>query len=260
MSRYSLQTINEGTKVDLGYDPVIDSYFLQVRIPDEKGQRSLGRWLGNGNGPLGTEAVISIPEEIIEEAAKFAAIPDGLLHSLIDDRPYEPVPVESGPVVYAGMRNMTVWSCRGEGAAAKEQLIAIRPSRIFDRNRILAKVLLHDFFGQDYELRARRLAKAFSVILLRNLPRNRCWMLTEQDMKEGIYATELQMGLVWIPQGRCYAGEGDRVKPEAQLRRAEGFKSPVSEPCQLSLSLEMAPLAPEAEGEKPKQLEFSTAA
>jgi hypothetical protein len=248
MSRYSLQTINEGSKVDVGYDPVIDSYFLQVRTPDEKGELHLRGWRGDGNGALGSEGVVSIPEEILAEAAKFAVISGGLLQSLIDDRPYEPVPVESGPVLYAGMRNMTVWSYRGEGSSATEQLIAIRPESIFDRDRILAKALLHDFFGQDYELRARRIAKAFATIVLRNLPRNRCWLLTEQNMQEGIYAAELQMGLVWIPKGRCYAGEGDRTQPEAQLHRAEGFKCPTNEPSKLSLPLEMAPLTPEPDG------------
>ena len=222
MSRYSLNPIKEGSKVDVGYDPLLDSYFLQVRVLNTHGEVHLKLWRGNGLGGFESGGVVSIPEKILEEAASYAAVPSDLLEALLSDRNREPELVESEPVVYAGMPNNEVWRHRPSVDPHDGVLITIRPSRVFERGRQLAMVLLRDFLGD--EARARRLAKDFAAMVVRGLPENRPWLLTDRDLQEGVCAVETRLGLNWIAEAKCYAGEGQRVTPEAQLHRSGRIK------------------------------------
>ena len=218
MSRYSLNPIKEGSKVDVGYDPLLDSYFLQVRIPDTRGELHLKQWRGNGLGGLESDGVVSIPEIILEEAAAYAVVPAGLLEALLEDRNHEPELVGSEPVIYAGTPNKEIWRHRPGVDPPEGILLAIRPSRVFGRDRQLAMVLLRDFLGE--ESRARRLARNFAALVVRNLPGNRPWLLTERDLQETVRDVETTLGLNWIAGAKCCAGEGLSVTPEVQLRRS----------------------------------------
>jgi hypothetical protein len=222
MSRYSLNPIKEGSKVDVGYDPLLDSYFLQVRVLNTHGEVHLKLWRGNGLGGLDSNGVVSIPEKILEEAASYADVPSDLLEALLADRDHDPELVEAEPVVYAGMPNNEVWRHRPSVDPHDGVLITIRPSRVFERGRQLAMVLLRDFLGD--ETRARRLAKDFAAIVVRELPENCPWLLTERDLQEGVCAVETRLGLSWIAEAKCYAGEGQRVTPEVQLHRSGRIK------------------------------------
>jgi hypothetical protein len=55
---------------------------------------------------------------------------------------------------------------------------------------------------------------------VRKLSNSRPWLLTERDLQEAVWRIETSFGLNWIAEAMCYAGEGPRVRPEAQLRRA----------------------------------------
>jgi hypothetical protein len=147
MSRYSLNPIKEGSKVDVGYDPLLDSYFLQVRVLNTHGEVHLKLWRGNGLGGLDSNGVVSIPEKILEEAASYADVPSDLLEALLADRDHDPELVEAEPVVYAGMPNNEVWRHRPSVDPHDGVLITIRPSRVFERGRQLGFVLMSVLFG-----------------------------------------------------------------------------------------------------------------
>jgi len=96
MSRYSLTPNKEGYKVDVGYDAHLDSYFLQVRMPNDRGDAQLVTWRGNGVVDFGNSGVISIPEVILTDAAKYATVPDDLLVALLADR--DPAPEDGAEI------------------------------------------------------------------------------------------------------------------------------------------------------------------
>jgi hypothetical protein len=65
MSRYSLTPNKEGYKVDVGYDAHVDSYFLQVRMPNDRGDAQLVTWRGNGVVDFGNSGVITVPDDLL---------------------------------------------------------------------------------------------------------------------------------------------------------------------------------------------------
>lgn len=218
MSRYSLEPKREGSRVDVGYDPLLDTFFLQVRWPDARGATHLKIWRGHGVGGPEIGGCQSIPEEIIEEAGVYAAIPSGLLEALLVDRNQEPIASALDPVTYAGMPNGEMWRHRRGIDPTGGALLELRPSRVFAPKQQIAMVLLCDFLGCSD--RARRLARDFAQIVMGSLADNRPWLFTELDMQDGIRRVEELHGWHWIEEAKCYAGEGKRVKPEVQLRRA----------------------------------------
>jgi hypothetical protein len=218
MSRYSLNPIKDGYKIDIGYDPPVDSYFLQVRIPNGRGETRLAQWHGNGVPRLQPHGVVSIPEIILEEAAKYASVPAGLLEMLLADRDPERELVASEPVVYAGLPNQEVWRHRSRVDPPSGAPMEIRDSRVFSRSQRIAMALLLDFIG--HKPRARRLARDFAVMVVDPLLNKRSWLLNERDIQEGIREVETRLGLHWLAATKCYAGEGVPLTPELQLRRA----------------------------------------
>ncbi|MGC2614611.1 MAG: hypothetical protein WA354_11315 [Terracidiphilus sp.] len=222
MSRYSLSPLKEGTKVDVGYDPWIDSYFFQLRVPEGRNFK-VARWIGHGIGNCSVSdgSVESIPEKVIEAVAQHAEIPTGLLEALIADRHPEPELVASEPVVYAGWPNGQVWRNRPSVDPTGGHQLVVKPAKYINHERHIGFAILKDFLG--HEDRAKRLAEDFGKLVLRGLPEKRNWLLTEVDVQIGVRDVEAQNGLYWLADGKCYLGDCkvNAVRPEAQLKRAE---------------------------------------
>jgi hypothetical protein len=218
MSRYTLNPMKEGYKVDVGYDAHVDSYFLQVRMPNSRGDSHLVQWRGNGVVDFGTEGVISIPEVILADAAKYAHVPEGLLEALLADRDPEPEEVSSEPVIYAVMPNKEVWRYRAAIDTSNGTRMRLKPSNTYSFSQRVTMAILREFLGN--EDRARRIVRVVSATVVSKLIEKRSWLLTERDMNEAVLEAESTLSLRWLKESKCYAGEGDRVDAEMQLRRA----------------------------------------
>jgi hypothetical protein len=210
--------MKEGYKVDVGYDAPVDSYFLQVRMPNGNGSVHLVQWRGNGVVDFGSEGVISIPEVILADAAKYASVPDGLLEALLVDRDPEPEEVSSEPVIYVGMSNKEVWRHRASIDTSNGLRLKLKPSNTYSFSQRVAMAILRDFL--DHEDRARRIVRGVAATVVSKLIDKRSWLLTELDMNKAVLEAESTLGLRWLKESKCYAGEGERVDAEMQLRRA----------------------------------------
>jgi hypothetical protein len=223
MSRYSLIPIKECTKVDVGYDPWIDSYFFQLRVREGGRNFKIARWLGHGIGDRSVSdgSVESIPEKILEIASQYAEVPVRLLEFLIEDRHPEPKLVPSEPVVYAGLPCGEVWRHRSSVDPVEGLQIVVKPAKRILRERHIAFAVLNDFLGNEY--RAKKLAPAFGMLVIRNLPEKRNWLLTEVDVQNGIRDVEAQYGLNWLDRAGGYAGECKlkELYPDKQRDRAD---------------------------------------
>jgi hypothetical protein len=218
MSRYSLAPNKNGYKVDVGYDAQVDSYFLQVRMPNERGDAHLVTWRGNGVVDFGAEGIVSIPEVILTDAAQYATVPDDLLGALLADRDPAPEDVSSEAVVYAGMPNKEVWRYRTTIDPSNGTQMRLKPSSRYSFCQRLAMAILRDFLRNDD--RALRIMRGISATVMSKLIEKRSWILTERDMNGAVLEAENVLGLRWLPESKCYAGEGVRVDAEMQLRRA----------------------------------------
>jgi hypothetical protein len=215
MSSFSIEPADSGT-IHLGYDPILDSYFLQVWRPDEVGNLQISRWLGSG-GP-GEDGLIRTPEVVLDRAAEHGRIPVGLLAVLQEDRSLRPQPLELGHVVYAGMPTQEVWRWRAGRDPHGGTKIIVKEHEIHSWERQAALAILSDALKS--ENRARKLATRFCMLQVKF--RRRTWLLNEDDIRTGILSAEDIGNLRWLPTFNCYAGRGavsDRT-PEAQLRRA----------------------------------------
>jgi len=217
MSRYSLNSIDEVSKIDVGYDAQLDSYYLQVRRPNAHGEFHLTQWKGSGVGGVGAGGIVPLADLIIDEAARVAVIPEGLLEALLADRDAEPEVETSVAVLYAGYPDQTVWRYRSGVDSERGLQLPIKNSKVFHRSISIAMVLLREFLGN--EERAKKLAKDFAASVVARFPTRKPWMLTEVDMQQAIASIESNLGLSWVVAGKCYVGEGQRVQPEEQLRR-----------------------------------------
>lgn len=82
MSRYELEPMEPAYEVTVGWDPGLGNYFLQVcdrRIVEDERDPYIV-WLGADG--LGTETDV---DRILEEAARWAAVPDMLRAHLLAD-------------------------------------------------------------------------------------------------------------------------------------------------------------------------------
>ena len=220
MSHYELKPKEDGVRVDVGYDPWLDFYFFQLRRKMPGEGYKLVDWIGDGVVQRVNHAPC-IPEIILNEAAKYSEIPDGLLELLISDRNPEPLLLESDPVIYAGMIEGEVWRHR-PGTDPDEGLRIVGPqAKCFARSRQIAFAILRDFTGN--EVRAKRLVPFFATSVLSELlaaPRK--WLLTEVDVKHAIRDIEAENGLHWIVDAQCYVGDAKTTKLRSndQLRRS----------------------------------------
>jgi hypothetical protein len=218
MSRYSPKPIRPTDRVDLGFDALTGTYFLQVRRRNFRGQLETIVWLGHGVGGQEGGGIIGCPNTILDEAMRYAYIPADLLERLVADRDFTPVLVESKPVIYAGLANQEIWRYRAGEDPASGTPLSIKESPRFSWMNQVAMALLRDFLGE--EQRVRRIVDDFAASVIKGLKLNRPWLLTEREMQEGVYQAESKNGLRWIEAAKCYSGEGKRGTAESQLRWA----------------------------------------
>ncbi len=226
MSRYTLEAIKSGFKVDVGYDPLMDGYFLQVRIPSSsQSEGSLLKWSGTGAIGPDCNGVVSIPEIILDEAAMYATVPTGLLEALLADRDPEPEEVILDPVIYVGTPEQEVWRYRASTDPTGGVQMRLSAAGVYSIGRRVTMALLRDFLG-DKE-RPRRLVRGVAALVVAKLINKRFWIITERDLNEMVRDVEAGFGLRWLPESKCYAGEGARATAEVQLRRAARGKKKI---------------------------------
>jgi hypothetical protein len=231
MSLYTLNPIKEGFTVVVGYDAPVDSYFLQVRRTNEQGS-SLIQWRGNGILDQAGQGIVNIPEIILTDAAKYAMVPEDLLPALLADRDLEPEQVSSEEVVYAGLPNKEVWRCRASVDTPAGTRLKMSPASAYTFSQRVSMAILRDFVGD--EDRARRIVWEVSANVISKIVGKRAWLLTERDLNAVVLETETSLGLRWLKEHKCYAGEGKRVPAELQLRRA-ARKRNTSQPAEMRI-------------------------
>ena len=77
-----IQVPNNIGRIDLGYDALIDSYFVQVRQSDSTGNLQLREWLGSGAAGRDCGGLIHDPEMVVKRASVYARVPEGFAEAL----------------------------------------------------------------------------------------------------------------------------------------------------------------------------------
>jgi len=222
VSRYSLTPFSPENCVDIGYDQLLDTYFLQVRRNrDEGAGTQLIKAIGTGVGTPETQGQITDPSVLVMEAGSFAKIPDDLIFSLYADRKTEATRFASDPVVYLCMRNKSVWrsrigkdwQSRLESSPISGVQLEIRPSSHHSMNYVVAKAILRDFLGSHD--RARRVTPVFSDTVISNMPVNRNSILTEKMNLSGLRKHPVTQAKArsFRPQNNC----GDQIPIENRV-------------------------------------------
>lgn len=222
MSRYCLEPRSNGTQIDIGYDPLFDTYYLQIRMQTSTGIPKLVEWHGSGFGGARLNSQHTDPEVLIEIARQYARFGAEIVDKLRADLNACSCAIEPLPVSYIGLPDQEVWRCRKWMDPPEGVPLAIPESRIFSRERQLAKVLLRDFLGS--EPRANRLSKDFTDCVITDLAKNGSWLLTEREIADAVQGIEWLNGLRWIATVGCYASDvrltDHGITPDEQLRRA----------------------------------------
>ena len=215
----SIQVPSNIGRIDLGYDALIDSYFIQVRKPDAAGNLQLSEWLGSGVASVVCDDLIHDPEIVTRRASVHGRVPDGFADSLRADRAQGPKLVAVKRVTYAGMPTQEVWRQRGGFDPDHGTRIDVREHEIYAWSRQVAYAILIDVLG--HKLRARKLASDFGGLIESQIYKP-YWLLTETDIQSGIFEVESRNDLRWIPSLLCYASKGMALdlSAEAQLCRA----------------------------------------
>src|ERR1035441_1621835 len=107
-------------RIDLGYDALIDSYFIQVRKPDATGDLQLSEWLGSGVAGADCDGLICDPEIVISHASIYGRVPEGFAEALRVERERDPTLVAIERVTFLGMPTREVWRQR-EGSDRSEE-------------------------------------------------------------------------------------------------------------------------------------------
>ena len=214
-------------RVDLGYDALIDSYFVQVRQSDAAGNLHLLEWLGSGVGDMACGGLIHDPEVVVRHAAMYCRVPEGCTDALRIERSQGPEPIAVARVTYAGLPSRELWRQKGNSDPAYGTRIDVHEHEIYTWSRQVSSAILLDVVC--HKIRVRQLAGDFAS-LFENRIRRPYWLLTEHDIQSGIFEVEKANKLRWIPAMQCYAGKGRALdlSPEAQLRRAAGHDGPGS--------------------------------
>lgn len=225
MSCYKLQTKNQGTRVDVGYDVLLDTYFLQIRVRNEHGKSSLKTWEGHGIGGSAGNSIIHDPYALWGKIDEHALVPVDLMTRLIEDRNPTPELIEIDPVIYVGTMDKEVWRHRPGSDPEMGVQIDLAAPKHLSRERQIALAVLRDVLGN--EVRAKTLVREVAV-LLQNTVLRRTWLVNENDLMQAIRNAEMARGLTWIASANCYSGHGKPCEPEAQLLRnsrdASGWK------------------------------------
>lgn len=214
-------------RVDLGYDALIDSYFVQVRQSDAAGNLQLREWLGSGVGDLDCGGRIHDPEVVVRHASMYCRVPEIFTDALRMERLQGPELIAVERVTYAGLPARELWRQRGNADPAYGTRIDVHEHEIYTWSRQVASAILLDVLC--HKMRVRQLAGNFAS-LIENQIRRPYWLLTESDIQSGIFGVEKANNLRWIPSLQCYAGKGRTLdlSPEAQLHRAANHAGPES--------------------------------
>lgn len=208
-------------RIDLGYDALIDSFFLQVRRTDATGFLQLIEWLGSGSASAECNGLIREPEIVVGRASVHGRVPEGLAEVLRAERVHDPKLVKVEHITYIGMPTKEVWRKKAGFDPDYGVRIEVREHEVYSWSRQVANAILVDVLG--HKLRARRLANDFGCLIENQIFRPH-WLLIDADIQTGIYAVERTNNLHWIPSQLCYAGNGKPLdpSPEAQLLRSSG--------------------------------------
>lgn len=225
----SIQVPCDLGRINLGYDALIDSYFVQVRQPDAAGNLQLREWLGSGVGDLACGGLIHDPEVVVRHAAMYCSVPEGFTDALQMERLQGPELIAVDRVTYAGLPSRELWRQRGNSDPAYGTRIDVHEHEIYTWSRQVASAILLDVLC--HKIRVRQLARDFAS-LIENQIRRPYWLLTEHEIQSGIFEAEKANNLRWITAMQCYAGKARALdlSPEAQLRRAAGHDGPWSLP------------------------------
>src|ERR1035438_7826125 len=108
----SFQVPSNFGRIDLGYDALIDSYFIQVPKPDATGILELCEWLGSGVASVDSDGLIRDPEIVTRRASIYGRVPENFAMALRSERVREPRLVTVKRVTYVGMPTQEVWRQR----------------------------------------------------------------------------------------------------------------------------------------------------
>jgi hypothetical protein len=215
----SIQIPSNFGRIDLGYDALIDSYFVQVRRTDATGTLQLSEWLGSGKASAELNGLIRDAEIVVTRASIYGRVPEGLAEALRAERVHDPKPVKVEHVTYIGMPTQEVWRQKAGIDSDYGTRIDVSEHEVYSWSRQVAYAILIDVLG--HRLRARQLASDFGRLIENQIYKPH-WVLIEADIQSGIYEVEKTNNLHWIPSQLCYAGKCTALdlSPEAQLCRA----------------------------------------
>lgn len=216
-------------RVDLGYDALTDSYFVQVRRTDATGSLQLIEWLGSGSASAECNGLIREPEIVVRRASVYGHVPEGLAELLRAERVHDPKLVKVEHITYIGMPTKEVWRKKAGFDPDYGVRIDVRQHEVYSWSRQVANAILVDVLG--HRLRARRLANDFGCLIENQIFRPH-WLLIDADIQSGIYEVEKSNNLRWLPSQLCYAGNGKPLdpSPEAQLLRSSGHDGEIQPP------------------------------
>ncbi len=216
-----IQVPNNIGRIDLGYDALIDSYFVQVRQSDATGNLQLREWLGSGAAGRDCGGLIHDPEIVVRRASVYAPVPGDFAEALRMERLQGPKLISVERVTYVGMPTRELWRQRVNSDPTYGTRINVQEHEIYTWSRQVASAILLDVL--THKMRVRQLARDFASLIENQIHRP-YWLLTESDIQSGIFEVEKANNLRWIPSMQRYAGKGRALdlSPEAQLRRAAG--------------------------------------
>ena len=112
-----IQVPNNIGRIDLGYDALIDSYFVQVRQSDATGNLQLREWLGSVAAGRDCGGLIHDPGIVVRRASIYVPVPGEFLQALRLERLQGPKLISVERVTYIGMPTRELWrqranSCR----------------------------------------------------------------------------------------------------------------------------------------------------
>ena len=215
----AVKILNKDGRIDLGYDALIDSYFVQVWRIDATETLQLIEWLGSGIAGAECNGLIRDPEIVIRRASIYGRVPEDITEILQADRVHDPKLVNVEHVTYIGLPTKEVWRQKAGFDGDYGTRIKVSEHEVYSWSRQVGYAILLDVLG--HKLRARQLANDFGCLIENEIHKPH-WLLTEADIQSGVFTVESTNNLHWMPSQQCYAGKGKPLdlSPEAQLRRA----------------------------------------
>ena len=215
----AVKILSKDGRIDLGYDALIDSYFVQVLRIDATETLQLIEWHGSGIASAECDGLIRDPEIVIRRASIYGRVPENLTEILQADRVHDPKLVNVEHMTYIGLPTKEVWRQKAGFDGDYGTRIEVSEHEVYSWSRQVACAILFDVLG--HKQRVRLLASGLGSFIEDQIYKPH-WLLTDADIQSGIFAVESTNNLNWIPSQLCYAGKGKPLylSPEAQLRRA----------------------------------------